>query len=72
MEKCIIGRKGVIKFCWGKIEMLLMFTFKKRSFFQSNGHPVQLIFAPFKENVKPGLPLGHKAGKDIKDSSITN
>lgn len=49
-----------------------MFTFKKRSFFQSNGHPIQLIFAPFKENVKPGLPLGHKAGKDIKDSSITN
>lgn len=71
-EKCVIGCEGVIKFCWEKIDMLLMFTFKKLSFPHSDSHPVQLIFDPFKENVKQRLPAGHKAGKDIKDSSTTN
>lgn len=49
-----------------------MFTFKKLPCFHANSHPFQLIFDPFKENVKPRLPPEHKAGKDIKDSSITN
>lgn len=70
--KCVIGCKAVVKFCWEKIVMLLMFTFKKLSFSHSNSHPVQLIFHPFKENVEPRLPPGHKAGKAIKDSSITD
>lgn len=72
MEKCVIGCKDVIKFYWEKIEMLLMFTFQKISFFYPNTHPIQLIFDPLKGNVKPRLTREHKAGKDIKDSSITN
>lgn len=45
---------------------------EKLSFFHSNSHPVQLIFDPFKENVKPRLLPRRKAEKDIKDSSIFN
>lgn len=52
--------------------MLLMLMFKKISFFYPNSHPIQLIFDLLKGNVKPRLTRGHKAGKDIKNSSITN
>lgn len=71
-KKCVIGRKGIVKFCYGKIKMFLMFTFKKLSFFHSSSLPVTGIFDPFKENVKPRLLPGHKTGKDIKNSSIIN
>lgn len=65
IEKHIIGCKGAIKFCQEKnIKMFMMFTFKKLSFSHSSSLPVQVIFDPFKENVKPRLPPGHKTGKD--------
>lgn len=46
--------------------MLLMFTFKKLSFFHSSSLPVTGIFDPFKENIKPRLPPRHKTGKAKK------
>lgn len=72
MEKCVIGCKGVIKFCQEKIKNVLDVYFLKAILFHSSSPPVQVTFDPFKENVKPRLPPGHKTGKDIKNYFILN